>query len=392
MKFIFTNLLLLFSYGCHAQTWTPLLDFPGSERDDAAGFVIGNTFYVGTGLDGGFNAQRDFYMLDLTNETWSIGASVNSGQERQYASGFSHNNFGYLFGGIGPGATYFQDLMRFEPSNSSWQQMTSMPSLGRRGSSCFVINNDAFIMGGNNPSQGNITEVWKYNITNDSWQQMNNFPFPGLWRAGACAVNGIGYVFGGIDSTTQYSNRLYSYDSVNDAWTLINTFPNNGRAYTQLMPLGNNIMFFGGYENGNIYKDDLWMYDLNNNAFIPFNPIPSLARRGYVSCVWNNTIYISTGLNSIPARTAETWKVNGIVGLENIELETFEVYPNPFTESIQLNKSGHLEIFDLQGRKVYELEIVKGKVNLNFLNAGFYTLKLNTSENKSYSNKIYLVK
>ena len=58
----------------------------------------------------------------------------------------------------------------------------------------------------------------------------------------------------------------------------------------------------------------------------------------------------------------------------------------------KLNKSGHLEIFDLQGRKVYELEIVKGKVNLNFLNAGFYILKLNTSENKSYSNKIYLLK
>ena len=135
------------------------------------------------------------------------------------------------------------------------------------------------------------------------------------------------------------------------------------------------------------YKFDLRV--INLKILILYN---SLARRGYVSCVWNNTIYISTGLNSIPARTAETWKVNGIVGLENIELETFEVYPNPFTESIQLNKSGHLEIFDLQGRNVYELEIVKGKVNLNFLNAGFYILKLNTSENKSYSNKIYLLK
>ncbi len=388
MKLLFTMFACMFFYCAHAQTWTQLLDFPGSARDDASGFIIGNNFYVGTGLDGGFNAQRDFYMLDLTNETWSTGASLNIGKERQYASGFSHNNFGYLFGGIGPGAMYFQDLMRFDPSTNSWQQMTLMPSLGRRGSSCFVINNEAFIMGGNNPSQANSNEVWKYNITNDSWQQMNNFPFPGIWRAGGCSVNGMGYVFGGIDSTTQYSNRLYSYDSVNDAWTLINTFPNNGRAYTQLVPMGNNIMFFGGYENGNIYKDDLWMYDLTNNTFIPYNPIPSLARRGYVSCVWNNTIYISTGLNSIPARTGETWKVNNIVGLENLEPETFEVYPNPFTESIRLNKSGHLEIFDVQGRKVYEEEVEKGEVNLNFLNAGFYILKLFDKKNNLTKKKI----
>ena len=81
--------------------------------------------------------------------------------------------------------------------------------------------------------------------------------------------------------------------------------------------------------------------------------------------------------------------MNGIVGIENFEPETFEVYPNPFTEYIQVNKSGHLEIFDVQGRKLYEEEIEKGKVNFNFLNAGFYILKLNTNENKLYSIKIY---
>jgi N-acetylneuraminic acid mutarotase len=393
MKHTFSRFILLLcsviNTPVQSQTWTQLLDFPGSARDDAAGFIIGNTFYVGTGLDGGFNAQLDFYKMDLQTETWSTGTSLNAGWERQYACGFSNANYGYIFGGIGPGATYLQDLIRFDPTNNSWQLMTSMPSQGRRGAACFVIGNDVFIVGGNNPSQANAREVWKYNITNDSWQQMNDIPFTGLWRAGAYSVNGVGYVLGGIDSSGAYSNKLYRYDSSNDQWNLLATFAGNGRAYTQLVPMGNNIMFFGGYENGNIYQDDLWMYDLTNNTFIPYNPIPSLARRGYVSCVWNNTIYISTGLNSIPARTAETWKVNGIVGIENLEPETFEVYPNPFTEYIQVNKSGHLEIFDVQGRKVYEEEIEKGKVNFNFLNAGFYILKLNTNENKLYSIKIY---
>ncbi|MBK9636997.1 MAG: hypothetical protein IPO63_03965 [Bacteroidetes bacterium] len=95
MKSIFINLLFLFCYSLNAQTWTALPDFPGSGRDDAAGFIIGNTFYVGTGLDGGFNAQRDFYKLDLSNETWSTGTSLNAGLERQYACGFSDANYGY---------------------------------------------------------------------------------------------------------------------------------------------------------------------------------------------------------------------------------------------------------------------------------------------------------
>ncbi|MBK7967259.1 MAG: T9SS type A sorting domain-containing protein [Bacteroidetes bacterium] len=87
----------------------------------------------------------------------------------------------------------------------------------------------------------------------------------------------------------------------------------------------------------------------------------------------------------------ETWKVNGIVGIENLEPVSFKVYPNPFTESIQLNKSGHLEIFDVQGRKVYEDEVEEGKVKLNLLNDGFYNLKLNSIDNKIYLIKIYKV-
>jgi N-acetylneuraminic acid mutarotase len=95
-------LLLLKSVLSPAQNWTSLPDFPGSARDDASGFILGNNFYAGTGLDGGFNATRDFYVFDLVNETWSTGTSMPVGMERQYASGFSVGNLGYIFGGIGP--------------------------------------------------------------------------------------------------------------------------------------------------------------------------------------------------------------------------------------------------------------------------------------------------
>lgn len=389
MKYFLTLLVSLLAAVSQAQTWTQLADFPGSGRDDGAGFVIGNNFYVGTGLDGGFNAQLDFYKLDLLNESWSISTPLAVGQERQYATAFSHSNYGYLFGGIGPGLNYFQDLLRFDAGSSSWQTLTPMPSAGRRGAAAFVISNDAYIIGGNNPSQASSREVWRYNFTNDSWQQMNNFPFTGLWRAGACAVNGVGYVLGGIDSSGAYSDQLYAYDPMSDQWTTLPPLPFNGRAYTQLVALGSNPLFFGGHENGNIFKNDLFMYHTLLTAYVPFNPMPALGRRGFVAGVWNNTLYISTGLTSIPARTAETWKVNGIVGLEDLNPEKLNVYPNPFTESIQLNKNGYLEIFDVQGRKVYEEEVEKGEVNLIFLEAGFYYLKLHSSRNEIYSAKIY---
>jgi hypothetical protein len=95
MKHPFSRFILLLcsviNTPVQSQTWTQLLDFPGSARDDAAGFIIGNTFYVGTGLDGGFNAQR---MISWICPMKPGRGTIKSRMGTSICCGFSNANYG----------------------------------------------------------------------------------------------------------------------------------------------------------------------------------------------------------------------------------------------------------------------------------------------------------
>ncbi len=363
-----------------AQNWMQVADFPGSARDDAAGFVIGNNFYVGTGLNSGFNPERDFYIMDLTTTSWTTGVSLPAGMERQYASGFNEGNYGYIFGGVGPGNNYLNDLWRFDATTMTWQSLTPLPAAGRKGAAVFVIGGDVFICGGNNATQPALRENWKYNIAGNSWQQLTDFPFPALWRSAGCAFNGNGYLNGGIDSTGQYSNFIYKYNPGNDTWSILTQFPGNGFAYTQMFPYNNSLLFYGGIENGNVFLNYLWRFDFSLFAFVPASGIPTLGRKGYVACLQNNVFYITTGLVSTPARTTESWKCFNITGTNEPSFHQSAIYPNPFNDFLYLPFAGQLEIQDLLGRVLLREQINSGIYPLNQIPNGSYLLKLRSKE------------
>ncbi len=379
MRILLIVLILLFGT-VQAQNWMQVADFPGSARDDAAGFVIGNNFYVGTGLNSGFNPERDFYTMDLTTTSWTTGTSLPAGMERQYATGFSEGNNGYIFGGVGPGNNYLNDLWRFDPTTQTWQSLSPMPAAGRKGSAVFVIVGDVFICGGNNAAQPALRENWKYPTATNSWQQLNDFPFTGLWRSAGCSFNGTGYLLGGIDSSGQYSNYLYSYNPGNDTWSAVTQFPGNGFAYTQLFPFNNGLLFYGGIENNNVFLNYLWQFDFSLLAWVPQSGIPTLGRKGYVACMQNNVFYITTGLVSTPARTTETWKCFNITGTGHISFHQQVIYPNPFQEFLYLPVAGELEIRDLLGRLFVREQSDAGIIYLKELPDGLYLLSLKTKE------------
>ena len=62
MKLLFTFLLL--SWGCSAQLWIQLPDFPGLKRDDGVAVVVNNKAYFGTGLIE-WSSTIDFHVLDF---------------------------------------------------------------------------------------------------------------------------------------------------------------------------------------------------------------------------------------------------------------------------------------------------------------------------------------
>ena len=109
----FKNLIvsLLFLFGnSFGQSWNKLQDFPGVARDDGSTFTIGNKVYGGTGLQVGWTCANDFYVFDLTTETWGVIAPLPLIASRQYGVGFSILGKGYVFGGVNDSGSLLNDL------------------------------------------------------------------------------------------------------------------------------------------------------------------------------------------------------------------------------------------------------------------------------------------
>ncbi|MGZ3931564.1 MAG: Kelch repeat-containing protein, partial [Bacteroidia bacterium] len=248
MKQILSFLLVFF--GClQAQTWQQIPDFPGVERDDGVAFVINGKGYCGSGFKTGYSLTADFYSLDLSNNTWSVAASLPAGQERQYACAVSYSGKGYLFGGYNGG--YFNDLWCYDPALNSWTQLNSKPGAGLSGSSCFVIGTVMYIIGGTNASTYASSEVWSYDFASSAWAQKNNLPFNGCWRASAAALNNKGYLIFGKDVNLRFRKELYEYDPGADNWTLKGNFPNAGRVYASMQNVNNQLTVFAGLDTLN---------------------------------------------------------------------------------------------------------------------------------------------
>ncbi len=90
----------------------------GNVRGEAAGFVIGDTAYVGSGFDG-VERLNDFYAYDATNNSWyqtaNFGDSTTS--IRNSAVAFAAAGKGYVGTGF-DGINMLKDFWQYDPSNN----------------------------------------------------------------------------------------------------------------------------------------------------------------------------------------------------------------------------------------------------------------------------------
>lgn len=114
----------------------------------------------------------------------------------------------------------------------------------------------------------------------------------------------------------------------------------------------------------------------------------------------NTTYYWHLRASDYNGTTAwgPTWsfKTLGPSGVsENEKKYSAKVYPNPFTDFIQVeteNKSGTIALFDMQGRKILEQETaIATKLNTENLDAGSYIITLQSNTGK-VSNQIIKTK
>lgn len=373
--------MALIQYNCSAQTWTQISDFPGTERDDATLFRIGDIVYIGNGAAPWFAGLNDFATFDLNTYTWSAIAAMPIGQERQYANGFSHNGKGYVFAGYSNG-NFLNDLWEYDPITNVWTQKNDFPSFGRSGSSHFTIGDTTYIIGGKSSSEYAISEVWAYAANSDTWIQKNDLPFGTHWRGSGTAKEDIGFLLFGIDNDTSFTKNLYTYNNLIDEWNLLSTFPDEPRAYS-FLEFRNHQLFTGfGLDTNLVPLNDFWSYSLTDNTWSQLTDLPALERRGGVCFSSYDALFYTTGLDLTNTRIKETWRYSLILDLANTSNQSLTIYPNPAKDYVSILSDfpvDELTIYSSDGKYIQQSQYVE-KLDLTFLNSGIYFFKIKAGE------------
>lgn len=320
-----------------AQSWLPLGDFPGSGRDDAASFVLDGGFYVGTGVNGSFGSEFDFYRLDLQSLLWSQAPGLPADKRRQYAStAVNSQGQAFLIGGL-DGMLFYDDVWVFSPDLAQWTQVGTCPFGGRSGMASFVLADTVYVLGGKTSQTNNSTEVWAMSMTTFEWIQKRDLPFGGRWRSSAAADGRYGYLTFGRTTGGGYDAELHRYDPTTDSWETIATFPESPRVYSSMISQGSSLILIFGIDREGITHGDLWSIDLTDMSWSQGNAQLNPPRRGGCAALVLGKLVYTTGIDAQNSRLVQTHILDLGSGLSEQKFEDNKIIAR---------------YFDLMGREV----------------------------------------
>lgn len=169
--------------------------------------------------------------------------------------------------------------------------------------------------------------------------------------------------------------QLYRFDGA--SWNLIVSSginPGTERVYN--LKRNGNKWFLAAAEGVFVSDDDC-------STWTPLKPNHDGLYLGMAPqsvCFINQNIFLGTSGNGI-------WKTDITSGTDNVTANCLSksVYPNPFTEFINIPESGETDIVitDISGRIVFEKSGVESKIIPGFLAPGVYTLNVKSDEHKT---------
>lgn len=164
---------------------------------------------------------------------WKTLTSVPT-QGRWGATCFALNNKIYIGGGYVGNFQNRNDLISYDPSASGaaqWKFLTGMPSnANRTGAVSFVINGKAYVgLGADNynnfsPPPTYFNDLWQYDDATDKWTAKKVLPDSGIADAAVFVLNNKAYVIGGERGATT-SRKVWEYDPATDMWTAKSNYP-----------------------------------------------------------------------------------------------------------------------------------------------------------------------
>jgi N-acetylneuraminic acid mutarotase len=240
-------------------TFTNLPNFPGSQRDAATSFSIGNFVYYATGGDG-TTEKNDLWQYDVNTGIWRERQDMGAAPGRMMAASFALNGKGYVgTGKINSGgsfitqATFANDFYKYDPSQNNWTQIGSVGPTGRLGAVGFAVNGKGYIAlgsttGGNWSNIGASTKtIFELDPATDTWtERIYPSNFPGLVSASAFVLNGKAYIAGGFTPAFEvpntpfqaaFSTGTYEFDPTSLTWSVKAFMPisaHNAAAFSTL--------------------------------------------------------------------------------------------------------------------------------------------------------------
>ncbi|HLX91871.1 MAG TPA: kelch repeat-containing protein [Puia sp.] len=213
----------LWSFDPVTFNFSQVASCPGVARNSAVGFSINTEGYIATGYDG-YNMLNDCWQFNPPSNTWTQKANF-PGTARYDAVAFGIGNFGWV--GTGYDGNYKKDFFRYDPSSDSWAPEISYAGHTRTAAIAFVYNDSAYVVTGNS-SGAVVDDFWRFDpYLTDSlkWRELrhiDNFS-PATYDDGYTTIersNGVGFVMLGTKSdgggdrayiTTGINGALYSW-------------------------------------------------------------------------------------------------------------------------------------------------------------------------------------
>lgn len=321
-KNLLLMILILISFGCkdeeppyselpepEEEAWVEKSEIPAGHLTAAADFLVGDKWYVGTGIQDSYTER--FFEYTPETDTWKELFWFPS-DARKYATSFAIGDYGYV--GFGSFMNeHFNDLWRYDPKTDSWTEMASFPDVVVDNTPVFTIGDKAYILGVS--SDGG--HIWEYSTSSDKWTKKAKWPGdPGSGQV-SFEVNGKGYVGmgSGLDGP---ETRFWEYSPATDTWTKKADFPGKPRILAHSLSYKDKGLVVGGWADASASSlgqglTDIWEYDPVKNEWSETeHKYPGQGRIEMVSAVIGDKILMGLGASTInhgtTGRVGDLWQ------------------------------------------------------------------------------------